>query len=93
MVGLSGFSCDGMFLMFNNLEDQELELLCLPNSVEQRDLFLQWYLLHLKFLHVARMELEGAIFDSLHVVRCRSLEIFQALGWPGRIFPYLYGYQ
>ena len=88
------FIRDGMFLMFDNLGDQELELLCPPNSVEQRDLFLRCYFLLLrKFLHVALMEQEGAIVDSLHVVRCRSLVIFWVLGWPGRIFPYLYGYQ
>ena len=83
-----------MFLMFNNLGDQESELLCPPNSVEQWDLFLQCYFLLLpKFLHVALMEQEGAIVDSLHVVWCRSLVIFRALGWPDWIFPYLYGYQ
>ena len=49
--------------------------------------------LRLKFLHVALVELEGATFDFLRVVRCRSLVIFRALGWPSRIFPYLYGYQ
>ena len=88
------FIRDGMFLMFDNLGDQESELLCLPNSVEQQDLFLQCYFLLLPmFLHVALMEQEGAIVDSLHVVWCRSLVIFRALGWPGRIFPYLYGYQ
>ena len=88
------FICDGMFLMFDNLGDQESELLCPPNSVEQQDLFLRCYFLLLpKFLHVALMEQEGAIVDFLHVVRCCSLVIFQALGWPGRIFPYLYGYQ
>ena len=85
---------DGMFQMFNNLEDQESELLCLPSSVEPQDLFLQWYfLLHPKFLHVALTEPEGVIVDSLRVARCHSLVIFRALGWPGRIFPYLYGYQ
>ena len=82
-----------MFLTFDNLEDQESELLCWPNSVELRDLFLRWYFLHLKFLHVAPVELEGAIVDSLHAVRCHSLGIFRVLGWPGRIIPYLYGYQ
>ena len=88
------FICDGMFLMFDNLGDQESELLCPPNSVEQRDLFLQCYFLLLPtFFHVALMEQEGAIVDSLHVEWCRSLVIFRALGWPGQIFPYLYGYQ
>ena len=33
---------DGMFLMFDNLEDQESELLCPPSYVELRDLFLWW---------------------------------------------------
>ena len=67
--------------MFNNLGDQESELLCLPNSVELWDLFLQWYFVpHLKFLHVALKELEGAIIDSLHTVRCCSLVIFRVLG-------------
>ena len=73
LVGLSSFAHDGMFLKFDNLEDQESELLCLPNSVELPDLFLRWYfLLHSKCLHVALVELEDAIFDSLRVVRCRS---------------------
>ena len=72
---------DEMFLTFDNLEDQESELLCPPNPVELWDLFLQWYfLLHPKFLHVALVELEGAIIDSLRIVRCRSLVIFWALG-------------
>ena len=85
---------DGKFLMFDSLGDHELELLCLPNSVEQQDLFLWWYfLLHPKFLHLALVELEDAIIGSLRVVRCHSLVIFWALGWPGQIFPYLYGYQ
>ena len=80
-VGLVSSVHDGMFQMFNNLGDQESELLCPPNSVEQRDLFLWWYfLLHPKFLHVAPVELEGAIVGSLHVVRYRSLVIFWALG-------------
>ena len=72
--------------MFNNLGDQESELLCPPSYVELRDLFL-------KFLHVALVEMEDAIIGSLCVVRFRSLVIFRVLGWPGRIFPYLYGYQ
>ena len=94
VVGLSGFAHDGIFLKFNNLEDQESELLCPPNPVELWDLFLQWYfLLHPKFLHVALSELEGVIVDSLRAVRCCSLVIFRVLGWPGWIFPYLYGYQ
>ena len=93
-VELVSSSRDGKSLMFDNLGDQESELLCLPNSMEQWDLFLRWYfLLHLKFLHVALMEPEDAIFDSLRVARCRSLMIFQALGWPSQIFPYLYEYQ
>ena len=72
---------DGMFLMFDNLGDQESELLCPPSYVEQRDLFLRWYfLLHPKFPHVALVELEGAIVDSLCIVRCHSLVIFWALG-------------
>ena len=75
------FFHDGIFLMFDNLGDQGSELLCPPNSVEQRDLFLQWYfLLHPKFLHVALAELEDAIIGSLHVVRYRSLVISWALG-------------
>ena len=62
---LRGFVCDGIFLRFDNLGDQELELLCPPNSVELQDLFLQQYLtLHPKFLHEALMELEDATFDS-----------------------------
>ena len=79
-VELVSFVCDGMFPKFGNLEDQESELLCLPNSMELQGLFLRWYPLHPKFLHVALVELEGAIFDSLLVVRCRSLVIFQVLG-------------
>ena len=83
-VELVSFICDGMFPKFGNLEDQESELLCPPSSMELwgelRGLFLQWYPLHPKFLHVARIELEGAIFDSLRVVRCRSLVIFHVLG-------------
>ena len=80
--------------MFDNLGDQELELLCPPSCVELWDLFLwRYYLLCPKFLHVALVELEDAISDSLGIVRCHSLVIFRALGWPGRIFPYLYGYQ
>ena len=72
---------DGKFLMFDNLGDQELELLCPPSYVELCDLFLLWYfLLHLKYLHVVPMEPEGAIIGSLHVVRCRSLVIFRVLG-------------
>ena len=91
---LAHFSCGGRFVMSNNLEGQESKLLCPPNSVGQRNLFLQWYLiLCLKFLHVALVELEGAIFGSLHVVRYHSLGICQALGWPGQIFLYLCGYQ
>ena len=55
--------------MSGNLGVQESELLRPPNSVELRDLFLQWYLiLRPKFLHVALMELEGAIVGSLRVV-------------------------
>ena len=78
---LRGFVRDGIFLRFDNLGDQESELLCLPNSVELWDLFLQWYFVpHLKFLHVALKELEGAIIDSLHTVRCCSLVIFRVLG-------------
>ena len=72
---------DGMFQMFDNLEDQESELLCPPSSVEPRDLFLRWYfLLHPKFLHVALVEPEGVIIDSLRVARCCSLVIFRVLG-------------
>ena len=75
------FARDGIFLMFDNLEDQESELLCPPNFVELRGLFLRWYFfLHLKFLHVALVELEGAIVGSLRVVRYRSLVIFRVLG-------------
>ena len=85
---------DGIFQMFNNLGDQGSELLCPPNYVELRDLFLrQYYFLRPKFLHVARVELEGVIADFLHVVRCRSLVIFRALGLPSWIFPYLCEYQ
>ena len=66
---LACFTHDGRSGMSSNLGVQELELLRPPNSVESRDLFLQWYLiLHPKFLHVALMELEGAIVGSLHVV-------------------------
>ena len=78
---LRGFVRDGIFLRFDNLGDQESELLCPPNSVELWDLFLWWYFVpHPKFLHVALEELEGAIVDSLHTVRCRSLVTFWVLG-------------
>ena len=51
---------------------QESELLHPPNSVESWDLFLQWYLiLRPKFLHVALMDLEGAIIGSLSVVNVK----------------------
>ena len=42
-VELIGSTHDGISQMFDNLGDQELELLCPPNSVELWDLFLQWY--------------------------------------------------
>ena len=78
---LVGSIRDGMFLMFNNLGDQGSGPLCPPSYMEQRDSFLWWhFLLHPKFLHVAPVELEDAIIDSLHVVRCRSLVIFRVLG-------------
>ena len=94
LVVLARFSRDGMFVMSGSLGDQESEFLHPPQLVGLRDLFLRRYLiLRPKFLHVALVELEGATFDSLRIVRCRSLEIFRALGWPGRIFPYLYEYQ
>ena len=93
-VVLGSFVRDEMSLRFNNLEDQESELLCPPNSVEPQDLFFRWhFLLHPKFLHVAHREQEDATFDSLHVARCCSWVILWALGWPSRIFPYLCGYQ
>ena len=73
------FIRDEMFLMFNNLGDQESELLCPPNSVEQWDLFLQCYFLLLpKILHVALMEQEGAIVDSLHVVWLSNQQVRSA---------------
>ena len=94
LVPLARFARDGRSEMFDNLGDQGLEPLFPPSFVELWDLFLWQYLfLHLKFLHVAPAELEGVIFDSLRVVRCCSWEIFQALGWPGQIFPYLCEYQ
>ena len=40
-VELVSYVRDGIFLMFNNLVDQESELLCLPNYVELWDLFLR----------------------------------------------------
>ena len=40
-VELVSYVRDGIFLMFDNLGDQESELLCPPNYVELRDLFLR----------------------------------------------------
>ena len=40
-VELVSYIRDGIFLMFDNLGDQESELLCPPNYVELRDLFLR----------------------------------------------------
>ena len=80
-VELVSSAYDGIFLMFDNLEDQGLELLCPPNYVELRDLFLwRYYFLCPKFLHVALVEPDGATFDFLCVVRCCSLVIFWVLG-------------
>ena len=73
LVVLAHFSHNGRFVMFSNLGDQESGLLCPPSYVELRDLILwQYYFLHPKFLHEAPVELEDVIFDSLHIVRCRS---------------------
>ena len=73
LVVLAHFSHNGRFVMFGNLGDQESGLLCPPSYVELRDLILQrYYFLHPKFLHEAPVELEDAIFDSLHIVRCCS---------------------
>ena len=73
LVVLAHFSHNGRFVMFSNLGDQESGLLCPPSYVELQDLILrQYYFLCPKFLHEAPVELEDAIFDSLHIVRCHS---------------------
>ena len=70
---LTGFVRDGSFPKLYSLEVQELEFQPLQCFVEVRDLFLRQYnLLRLKYLHKARVEPEGAIVDSLHIVRCHS---------------------
>ena len=78
---LTGFVRDGIFPKLYSLEVQELEFQPLQCFMEVRDLFLRrYFLLRPKFLHEAPVEHQGAIVDSLHIVRCRCMVIFPALG-------------
>ena len=81
LVVLSSFVRDGRFLKSYNLGVQESVFRPLLQLVELRDLFLRRYLfLRPKCLLEAPVERQGAIFDSLCIVRCRCMVIFQVLG-------------
>ena len=72
---LSGFVRGGSFLKSYNLGVQEWVFRPLLQFVEVRDLFLRP-----KCLLEAPWEHQGAIVDSLCIVRCRCMVIFRVLG-------------
>ena len=78
---LSGFVRDGRFLKPYNLGVREWVFRPLLQFVEVRDLFLRRYLsLRPKCPLEAPEERQGAIVDSLCIVRYRYMVIFRVLG-------------